>query len=51
MTYSVTLIPGDGVGPEVTEATTRVLEAAGASFHWDVVTVGAAAMETLGTPR
>jgi len=50
ITYHITLIPGDGVGPEVTETTTRVLEATGASFHWDVVTVGAAAMETLGTP-
>jgi len=50
MTYRVTLIPGDGVGPEVTEATRRVLEATGATFEWDVVTVGAAAQETLGTP-
>ena len=50
MTYHVTLIPGDGVGPEVTEAARRVLEATGASFDWDIVTVGAAARETAGTP-
>ena len=35
MAYSVTLIPGDGIGPEVTEATKRVLEATGVGFHWD----------------
>ncbi|HEY91035.1 MAG TPA: isocitrate/isopropylmalate dehydrogenase family protein [Dehalococcoidia bacterium] len=50
MTYHVTLIPGDGVGSEVTEATRRVIEATGASFDWDVVTVGSAAQETAGTP-
>ena len=45
MPYNVTLIPGDGVGPEVTEATRRVLEATGVGFHWDVGTVGEAARE------
>jgi len=50
MTYSVTLIPGDGVGPEVTEAATRVLEATGVSFNWDLAQAGAAAQETFGTP-
>ena len=50
MAYHVTLIPGDGVGSEVTEAARRVLEATGASFDWDVVTVGAAAQEMVGTP-
>ena len=50
MSYNVTLIPGDGVGPEVTEATTRVLEATGVSFQWDRVLVGSAAQEKLGTP-
>ena len=50
MAYDITLIPGDGVGPEVTVATRRVIEATGAEFNWDVVTVGAAAQETLGTP-
>jgi isocitrate dehydrogenase (NAD+) len=50
MAYDITLIPGDGIGPEVAKATRRVLEATGAGFNWDIVTVGAAAQETLGTP-
>jgi isocitrate dehydrogenase (NAD+) len=50
MAYDITLIPGDGIGPEVTKATRRVLEATGAEFNWDIVTVGVAAQETLGTP-
>jgi isocitrate dehydrogenase (NAD+) len=49
MPYSVTLIPGDGVGPEVTEATRRVLEATGVGFNWDVGTIGEAAQEKFGT--
>ena len=36
MAYNVTLIPGDGVGPEVTEATKRVLEATGVKFNWEI---------------
>ena len=36
MAHEVTLIPGDGTGPELTEATRRVLEATGAEFEWDV---------------
>jgi isocitrate dehydrogenase (NAD+) len=50
MQHKVTLIPGDGVGPEVTEATRRVLEATGVKFHWDIVTLGAQAQELFGTP-
>jgi isocitrate dehydrogenase (NAD+) len=46
----VTLIPGDGIGPEVTEATTRVLDATGVSFQWDVQHVGAALIESVGSP-
>ncbi len=53
-THRVTLIPGDGVGPELTEATRRVLEAAaatvGSSFDWDVQQAGVDVMETAGTP-
>jgi len=49
-TYHVTLIPGDGVGPEVTEATRRVLEATGIKFQWDIVEVGESAMKKYGTP-
>lgn len=50
MAYRVTLIPGDGIGPEVTEATKRVLEATGVAFHWDLVYAGAGVMDKYGTP-
>ncbi len=50
MSYDVTLIPGDGIGPEVTEAARRVLEATGIEFNWDPVEVGNYAMEKHGTP-
>lgn len=50
MAYQVTLIPGDGVGPEVTEAARRVLEATGVAFNWDVVYAGADVLEKYGTP-
>jgi isocitrate dehydrogenase (NAD+) len=50
MSYDVTLIPGDGIGPEVTEAARRVLEATGIVFNWDQVEVGSAAMGKHGTP-
>jgi isocitrate dehydrogenase (NAD+) len=49
MTYCVTLIPGDGVGPEITEATRRVLEATGIDFDWELAYVGATAQEMFGT--
>jgi len=53
-THRVTLIPGDGTGPELTDATRRVLEAAaataGSSFDWDVQEAGVDIMETAGTP-
>ena len=48
--HRVTLIPGDGVGPEVSEATRRVLEATGVQFEWDVQNAGLAVMEKYGTP-
>jgi isocitrate dehydrogenase (NAD+) len=50
MAYDVTLIPGDGVGPEVTEATRRVLEATGVKFNWVTVLAGAEAIAKFGTP-
>jgi isocitrate dehydrogenase (NAD+) len=50
MTYSVTFIPGDGTGPEVTEAARRVLEATGINFHWEIAYAGANAQEKFGTP-
>ena len=48
--HRVTLIPGDGIGPEVTEATRRVLEATGARFQWDTVVIGSQAQAQFGTP-
>jgi isocitrate dehydrogenase (NAD+) len=50
MPYTVTLVPGDGTGPELTEATRRVLEATGVAFTWDVQQAGVDVMETAGTP-
>ncbi len=53
-THHVTLIPGDGTGPELTEATRRVLEAAaatvGSSFDWDLQQAGVDVMDSAGTP-
>jgi isocitrate dehydrogenase (NAD+) len=50
MTYDVTLIPGDGIGPEITEQTVRVLKATGLRFNWDEELAGVAAVEATGTP-
>lgn len=50
MHHRVTLIPGDGTGPEVAEATRRVLEATGVRFQWDTVIMGSQAQEKFGTP-
>ena len=50
MSYTVTLVPGDGTGPELTEATRRVLEATGVGFEWDVRQAGVDVMEEAGTP-
>lgn len=50
MAHKVTLIRGDGTGPELVEATRRVLEATGVAFEWDVVEAGVDIMETAGTP-
>jgi isocitrate dehydrogenase (NAD+) len=49
MPYDVTLIPGDGTGPEITEATRRVLEATGVDFNWHVRDAGLAVLEKHGT--
>src|SRR3954449_6247688 len=46
--HEVTLIPGDGTGPELTEATRRVLEATGVAFDWDVQEAGADVMDRHG---
>jgi isocitrate dehydrogenase (NAD+) len=50
MGHRVTLIPGDGTGPELTEATRRVLEATGVALEWDVRQAGVDVMEETGTP-
>jgi len=50
LAYNVTLIPGDGVGPEITEATRRVLEATGVKFNWELAYAGAEVMAKQGTP-
>jgi isocitrate dehydrogenase (NAD+) len=46
----VTFIPGDGIGPEVAEATRRALEATGVGFQWDTVIIGSQAQDKFGTP-
>lgn len=48
--YRITLIPGDGVGPEITDAVTRVLEATGIEFEWDVQNAGEDVYHHEGTP-
>jgi isocitrate dehydrogenase (NAD+) len=50
MAQRVTLIRGDGIGPELAEATRRVLDASGVAFEWDVVDAGEAVMAEYGTP-
>ena len=50
MSTAVTLIPGDGIGPEITRVTERVLEAAGADIEWDRQLGGVTALEETGTP-
>ncbi|TME31520.1 MAG: isocitrate/isopropylmalate dehydrogenase family protein [Chloroflexi bacterium] len=50
MAYNVTLIPGDGTGPEIMQATRRALEATGVAFNWDVQDAGVDVMERFGTP-
>ncbi|HEV3190253.1 MAG TPA: isocitrate/isopropylmalate family dehydrogenase, partial [Polyangiaceae bacterium] len=49
MSHTITLIPGDGIGPEVVAATQRVLEAARVRIEWDVREAGAAVAERCGT--
>jgi len=48
MTYKVTLIPGDGIGPEVTDAAVRIVEATGLKFEWERFEAGAEAFEKYG---
>jgi isocitrate dehydrogenase (NAD+) len=48
MTHTITLIPGDGIGPEVTEAVVRILNASGVSIDWDPHVAGVRAFERTG---
>ena len=50
MTYAVTLIPGDGVGPEVAAAAVKVIEATGVAIDWDSHAAGSSALERRGQP-
>jgi len=50
MTYRVTLIPGDGIGPEITRATTRIIEATDVSFEWIEHEAGIRSYERSGNP-
>jgi isocitrate dehydrogenase (NAD+) len=50
MAHRVTLIPGDGIGPELAEATRRVLDASGVAFEWEVQDAGEGVMAQYGTP-
>ncbi|HEX7431103.1 MAG TPA: isocitrate/isopropylmalate family dehydrogenase, partial [Candidatus Limnocylindrales bacterium] len=50
MAHRVTLIPGDGIGPELAAATKRVLDASGVEFEWEVVDAGEAVLAREGTP-
>jgi isocitrate dehydrogenase (NAD+) len=47
-THKVTLIPGDGIGPEVTQAVVRIIEATGVKFEWERFAAGAEAFEIHG---
>lgn len=50
MAHKITLIPGDGTGPEITEATRRVIEGTGVEIEWEVRNAGVDVMEQYGTP-
>jgi isocitrate dehydrogenase (NAD+) len=50
MSHTVTLVPGDGIGPELAEATRRVLDASGVAFDWEVQDAGEGVMAQYGTP-
>lgn len=50
MEYKVTLIPGDGIGPEISNAARRVIDATGVPIDWEVVEAGEALIKEYGTP-
>ena len=47
MPYTITLIPGDGVGPQIVEAARRVIDATGVPIKWEVVEAGEAMIEKM----
>ena len=49
MKHNITLIPGDGIGPEIVAATVRVIEATGVDIEWETQILGAQAQEKFGT--
>src|SRR6476661_7669077 len=49
MKHMITLIPGDGIGPEIVAATVRIIEAAGVDVAWETQILGAQALEQFGT--
>ena len=50
MTHTITLIPGDGIGPEISQATQQVIDATGVSIEWEVLDAGERAIEATGQP-
>ena len=50
MPYKVTLIPGDGIGPEVADATVRAVDATGVAIEWERVELTSKIIEAAGTP-
>ncbi len=48
--HNITLIPGDGIGPEISDAVVKILEKSGVKINWDVQTAGADVAETEGSP-
>jgi len=50
MSYKITLIPGDGVGPEIAEASKIAIESTGVKIEWDIQSAGVDVMEKEGTP-
>ncbi|MGH9818845.1 MAG: isocitrate/isopropylmalate family dehydrogenase, partial [Pyrinomonadaceae bacterium] len=49
MKHTITLIPGDGIGPEIVAATVRIIEASGVDIEWETHILGALAQEKFGT--
>ncbi|MGC8777172.1 MAG: isocitrate/isopropylmalate family dehydrogenase, partial [Candidatus Caldatribacteriaceae bacterium] len=50
MSYRITLIPGDGTGPEIVEVARKVIEATGIEIEWEIQEAGAEVIEKYGTP-